>query len=283
HRRFGILVYNQPEDVRARIMPDHVEVVFPSSDVVHVNFCSQYALALVVGACQYLASGADNGASALHQHGVGLIALDGVIVFRKSAASNVLAGRENEAAAFHRHVLHRRDPFGTIIGGGGAVKLDTFAVHRHTHERHVVFPADHRTELPERCIEYGHGGPIAVSPYQAFHGGGHEFAMHAEQLAFGREVKRGAVERPNFFFHHPDHDICTGLARSGADLFCLGPGNFDGAVEIAYEFVAAARQPPSDAGSKVAAFGISGHCGFWEHDQTSACSGRLMNLLDYLL
>src|SRR5207253_6340554 len=118
------------------------------------------------------------------------------------------------------------------------------------------FPADYGPDFSDARVEHRKRGSIAAAPNQALHGCRHDLAMFSDQVAFGIEKQRGAVQRAAVtldYAHHQVSATCTaGLAQSFRD----GTGHIHGAFVIATERRAAVQGSRSYTRAEVAAFGI---------------------------
>ena len=122
-------------------MAGDVEVEFAFGDFIAVEIGDQDRLTAVVRSRQNHPLGIDDYATAANQQRgcVGVIS-------RAVLALQILHGGEYEAAAFKCDMLHGARPGIAIVDGRGAIKLDAFCIHRHAQQRHVIFPADHRSQ-----------------------------------------------------------------------------------------------------------------------------------------
>src|SRR5262249_45453446 len=71
-------------------------------------------------------------------------------LWRIRISRQILTTAEHEATTLARNVPHCRNPALAVVDGRRAVELDTLPIHRHSRERHVVFPADQRAEFADR-------------------------------------------------------------------------------------------------------------------------------------
>ena len=96
--------------------------------------------------------------------------------------------------------------------------------------------------------------------------------MLADQVAFGREEKHGAVERPAVALDDPDQQSDPVLARDLPEECGRRRRHLDGALEIAPELFPALREPHPDAGAEVEPLGVGRDEGFREHHQLGAAA-----------
>ena len=106
----------------------------------------------------------DDARTAADQHRRCVIALNGCVVRRSVSAGKILAGRQNEAATLDGDRPHRRQPGIAVIDRRRAVEFDALGIHRHAQKRHVVFPADHTADAPERGLGHANGRSITEAP-----------------------------------------------------------------------------------------------------------------------
>src|SRR5665213_3257890 len=76
------------------------------------------------------------------------------------------------------------------------VQLNSLRVHGRPQQRHVILPADHRSQLAARRIQNSQRRTVAETPHDSFQCGRHQLAVFAQILARGTEEDGGAVERP---------------------------------------------------------------------------------------
>ena len=173
------------------------------------------------------------------------------VVYGRIGAPHELAGRQNETATLDRNGLHRGQPCVAIIHGRRAIKLDSLVVHRGAQQRHVVFPADHAAQAPNRAIDHGQGRAVAESPYKSLERSGHQLAVFPEQFAIWRKHQRRAIERAAIAFDYAHYEIHRVVARGSRYLRALCARHIDGAVVVAAEVLAPAglqftRAPKSE-------------------------------------
>ena len=256
------------EHIGARVVPHGVEVHLGARNVVEVDLGGEQRVLAIHRPGQHLAQRADDAAAAAHQHRFGR--LGQAVVHRvhgELCAAQVLAARQNEAAAFHGDVLQGADPGVTVVGGGRAVQRHALLVHGHAQRGHVVFPADHRPHRAEIGLEGGHGRPIAKAPDQPFTCRWHQLAMLADKPLCPVEIKHGAVQRGPVAFDDTDHgkgaSVGSGLGQTGH----LRPVKVDGGSVIAGKGGAAFGFAHADGRAEAFAFGIAANQRLGEHDE----------------
>src|SRR5579884_116825 len=147
-RRLGVFIDMQREDIGSSIMADHIEIEFASRNVGQIKLCRQDARFTEVGACKDLTQGIDDTTSSTREDRIGVISKGGLVVLWIITPPGKLIAGENEAAPFQRDMLHRGKPAVSSISRRGAVELNAFGVHGHTQQRHIVLPADDRSQSP---------------------------------------------------------------------------------------------------------------------------------------
>ena len=94
---------------------------------------------------QHLAERTHDAASSPHENSCRVVSSGRTVPLRAIAASEVLTRGKDEAATFERDVPDGRQPGFTVICGGGAIDFHSLRIHGRPKQRHVIFPADHRS------------------------------------------------------------------------------------------------------------------------------------------
>ena len=118
HSKAGFFIDLQPEDVRTRVMPGHVQVELPFGNLAGVEIGGQDLLIRIIWPRQHATERIYNHAAATHQHALWIVSLDRRVIRRIIAATNILAGREHETPAFERDMPHGRHPGLAVVGCG---------------------------------------------------------------------------------------------------------------------------------------------------------------------
>ncbi len=247
-------------------MADYIEVVFATDDLRTIDFRDEDRFAFGVRSGEEIAERINNAASASADDRVGIVAEGRVVVGGKIAAAVELVAGEDEAASFNGDVAHGGDPGIAGVGGGGAVDFDALGVHRGTHQREIIFPADDGAQLSEFSVVDGERGTVAESPHQALRACRHDLAMFAEEGAIGRKEKDGAVERSGVAFDDADDEMNVVGAGGAAELIDGGAGNVDTAFPIAAEIFAASVGASADYCAEIEPAGVGGDEGFRKED-----------------
>src|SRR6185369_18066911 len=114
---------------------------------------------------------------------------------RNVAAPERAAAAKYPAAALSRDVLHRGNPALAVVIRGRDVDLHALGVHRAARERHVVFPAEQRTDAPAGRVHSLQPARVAETPDHAFGTGRHYFAVTIEQHTVRTDRDDGVVQR----------------------------------------------------------------------------------------
>ena len=117
------------------------------------------------------------------------------VVRGRTSTSNPLTphthvGADDEAAALESDGAHEGQPGVAVVGGGGEPEVDVLGVEGLAQQRHVVLPADDGADLACRCVDDSDPGTVTLSPDETFCAGGHELAMHRQELARWRYRER---------------------------------------------------------------------------------------------
>src|SRR5712692_2363644 len=192
-------------------MTHDVKVIFASGYFAHVQISRENALFSEVGSGDDLTKRIDDATASTRKDGIWLVTERSGIAFRIVGAAGKLIAGKDETPAFQRDMLHGSNPGIAPIRRRSTVELNTFGIHRHTQERHVVFPADHRTESSDVRLKNGQRGPIAKAPDKTFRGGRHELAMLAQVAAIRREEQHRTVEGASVTFNHSHHEMHLAL------------------------------------------------------------------------
>ncbi len=102
--RHRTLVDVEAEDVGARIVTRHVEVVLAARDLAEVELRDENHRTLEMRAGKNLAERRDDAASAAHQHRARVVVLDRVVVFGAVRTGEVLTGTQHKTTTLERHV-----------------------------------------------------------------------------------------------------------------------------------------------------------------------------------
>jgi hypothetical protein len=143
----------QPEHVRTRVVPCHVQVELPFGNLAGVEISCKDLFIRIIWLRQQATERIDDHAAATHQYGLRIVSLDRRLFRGIIAATNILAGREYETPAFERDVPNGRDPGLAVVGRWGAVNLDALGIHGCAQQRHVIFPTDDSPHFATGCIE----------------------------------------------------------------------------------------------------------------------------------
>ncbi len=73
-------IYAQLKDAGVGKMPDHIQMVFSSCDLVQTNFRRENAFAVVVGSGENLAKRVDNATAAADKYRLRVISLNSVVI-----------------------------------------------------------------------------------------------------------------------------------------------------------------------------------------------------------
>src|SRR5699024_10225536 len=93
-----------------------------------------------------------------------------------------------------------------VVDRGGAVELDSLGVHRLSQQRHVVLPADDRTDAAEGRVDGVERQPVPESPDEPLRTGGHELPVSPGDPGLGIEHECGAAEGVAEPFYDADDD-----------------------------------------------------------------------------
>src|SRR5450631_855095 len=206
NRQLGFLIHQKSKNVRPRVVPGDVQVELAARDLIEIKIGEQRLLAVPGRARQDLAERPDDATTSATQDVIGVGRESVGNVRRKVVSPGELIARQNEAAALHSHVSHRRQPGLASVRRGGAVDLNTLCIHRHAQERHVVLPADVGANPADRCVEDGHCRAVAEAPDQTFRRCRHQLSVFA-QVATGREEQDGAIEGAAVALDDRDHHV----------------------------------------------------------------------------
>src|ERR1700746_2981320 len=121
-----------------------------------------------------------------------------MIIGREVAPDVQLVAREHDPPPLDRDVAHGSYPGIAGIGCWRAINLDTLCVHSCSHQRQIVFPADHCADPSQWRGEHRHRGAIAKTPHQPLGSGWHDLAMLAQGETGGAEKKYGTVQGAMF-------------------------------------------------------------------------------------
>lgn len=179
HWRFLSLVNCEAEYVRSRVVANAVKVEFASSNFCAIDLCGKDCFLVEDGTSKHLAKGINDATPTARDDGLWIITVNGNKIGRIVAAASELIARENEATSFHCDVPHRGDPAVTCVGCRCAPNFDALGVHCRTHERHVVLPADDRSQAAVWSFVYRHGGAVAKAPDQTLATRRHQFSACA--------------------------------------------------------------------------------------------------------
>jgi len=83
-------------------------------------------------------------------------------------------------------------------------RVESLGIHGRAKQRHIVLPADHTADLPQRCLKYGQSRTVAKSPDQPLHRCWHKLAVFSHQFTLRREKQYGTIEGPDIPFNHTD-------------------------------------------------------------------------------
>src|SRR5262245_36117779 len=148
------LVDNQLKHIRSAVVPRDIEIELASANVVEIEGYREDCFAVEMGTGEHLAQRADDGTTASHQHSIGRIAESHTYSLREILLADELTSGQDEAASLERNVLHRGEPSISIIGCGCAVERHVLRVHGHPQHRHVILPANHRTDTAVGAIHH---------------------------------------------------------------------------------------------------------------------------------
>src|SRR6185312_9408618 len=97
-----------------------------------------------------------------------------------------------------------------------AVDLNTLGIHCRAHHRHVVLPADHRTEPADVGVVDRERRAVAEAPHQPFGAGRHQLAVLAEISTVRREEQHRTIERAAITLDYPNHQVRAILLSDAA-------------------------------------------------------------------
>ena len=266
----------QREHIRPGIVAHRVEVHLRHRDHRQVEFGRQQRVLVVNRPGELAAHRVDDHAATAHQHRVGRLGQRVVHpVTRKLVAPQVLAGRQHEAAAFHRDVRHRGGPGVAVVGRRCAVDCHALLVHRHAQGRHVVFPADHRAQLAPGRVHGLERGAVPEAPDQALQRGRHELAVLTQDLSLRAQIDRGAVQRAAVALDDAHHDVHVMLRGGLGQQRDLRSVHRDGRVEIKFVLGAPLRRASAEVDVKIRALGVAPEVCLGEDDELRALRGGL--------
>ncbi len=268
--RFRACVDGKLEDIRSRIVANDIKIVLSARDRPTVDFRDLDRLAGEIGFDEHIAKRIDNARPAPDQDGSRIIPLNGCDVDRTIAAREILTGRDDKAAPFERDGSHCRKPGVAVVNGGRTIEFDALRVHGRPEKRHIVLPADHAADPPDRCINHADGRAVAKAPDEPLQSGRHQLAMFVEQLA-GRGVSEGgAVQRPAIAFDDTDDHVDAVVPRDLANPRRFRSGHINGAFEIASKVLAAFGTAQPEPGAKVQTLRIAADKSLWKDDEIGA-------------
>src|SRR5262249_2342932 len=207
-------------------------------------------------------------AAAARNDSVRIAAKLSAIVRGKIAAAIELITGEHKAAALDGDVANRCEPGIARIGGWRAVKLDAFRVHRSSHQRQIIFPADDCAEFAERRLVNRQRGAVTEPPDEALGRSRHKLAMLAEVGAVRREEKNRAVKSAAVALDDSNNEINTAGASDKAEGINGRAGNIHAAFPIALKITAAILGAIANDGAEVESTRIGGDKRLREDDET---------------
>ena len=156
-------------------------------------------------------------------------------------------------------------------------------VHGRPEERHVVLPADHRTDTPHVGLEHRQGRAVAETPDQPFAAGRHQLSVLPQIAAVGPEKENRAVQRSAIALDDTDDEMGLVGARDGREPVDVGTGDLDRAVPIDPELFTSCLAARADRRAKVEAPRIGRHERLRKKRQARAAVPRIGRQIAHLL
>jgi hypothetical protein len=203
---------------------DRVEVEPRPRDLGRVQVGGQHDLRPEHRPGQHLPERAHDAAPAPDQHSLRVVPGPRGVVGRAVRPGQVLAGRQDEAAAFEGDVPHRRQPGVAVVDGDRAVPLHALRVHRRLHQGHVVLPAVHRPGPPGRGVDHREGRAVPLAPDEPLQGRRHQLAVLAQERPVRAEVQGGAVQGRAGPLDRPDDQVDAVPPATAPIAAVAGPG-----------------------------------------------------------
>src|SRR6266702_4085751 len=154
----------ETEYVGPCIVPGNVQIKFAPRNLLEINVRCNQSLAPFERPGVHFSEGRDDHAATTDQSSVGGVPLHWLEISRAVCAREILAGTNYEASSFIRDVAHAHPPHLPLVHRGRTPDLYPSAVQVLAVHRHVVLPADCRTQSADSRIHERQSGTVPKAP-----------------------------------------------------------------------------------------------------------------------
>src|SRR5262249_26886842 len=145
----GTFIDFQMEDIRPRIVARDVEVEFAHGNQIHVEVRHDQGFLIEYWFGYIVAKWINDATASTCYHAARRITKFGIQAGWLILKAVILVGAQHEAPTLDSDMPHRGMPTLALIGSRRAINLNALAVHVHSKQRHIVFPADHGSDLAQ--------------------------------------------------------------------------------------------------------------------------------------